>query len=198
MASAARHVGWRRARAPRKSERRSLPGRLTAARAYMRPATRPVRGAGERRRRRCRCRIAARSIMEGTRSSAFMARLKRREESQRRRLNELRVEFEDAVPRSRSTSMKVQLPSGSVKARRRNSHALRELARRQVQKPLMLFFHTQAGARPAVYLTDSRCFCVLHGNSVCLHGNFCSIGLIRAFWTDRRLGTKDGTAGMKL
>jgi hypothetical protein len=129
-----------------------------------------------------------------------MARLKRREESQRRRLDELRVEFEDAVPRSRSTStsMKVQLPSGSVKARRRNSHALRELARRQVRKPLMLFFRTQAGARPAVYLTDPKCFCVLHGNSVFLHGNFCSIGLIRAFWTDRRLGTKDGTAGMKL
>ena len=82
-----------------------------------------------------------------------MARLKRREESQRRRLDELRVEFEDAVPRSRSTLMKVQLPSGSVKARRRNSHALRELARRQVRKPLMLFFRTQAGARPAVYLT---------------------------------------------
>jgi 2-polyprenyl-6-methoxyphenol hydroxylase-like FAD-dependent oxidoreductase len=82
-----------------------------------------------------------------------MSRLKRREESQRRRLDELRVEFEDAVPRSRSTLMKVQLPSGSVKARRRNSHALRELARRQVRKPLMLFFRTQAGARPAVYLT---------------------------------------------
>jgi hypothetical protein len=102
------------------------------------------------------------------------------------------------VPRSRSTSMKVPLPYGSVKARRRNSHALRELARRQVRKPLMLFFRTPAGARPAVYLTGPKRFYILHGNSVFLNGNFCSIGLIRAFWPDTRLGTKDGTAGMKL